>query len=345
MPRRTPTAGRTSDRLGPRSGRSRDVEAQLAAIEKTGGDGEVDCGKGDMLRVTSLGKTYFPEAEITKGALMRYYARLWPFMEPHVRDRPLVLKRYPDGIDGPIFYQQNAGPRVPEAVRVEKVATAGEGPQARIIGGTLATLLYTVQLGAVEVHPWLSRIGDIDAPDRCLIDLDPGDDVPFAAVVSLAKDVVAIAEQCELPVAVKTSGSSGIHLVLPLPPKTSYDISLQLASLIAGAVVALRPDRATVERSIRKRPAGTTYVDAMQNSRGKSMAGPYSVRPRADGTVSMPVRPRELTARLRTGAFTVRSAQARVMRVGDLWGEALAKKPAAQAVRNAIASLARVLET
>ena len=151
-----------------------DVEAQLTAIERGDGEGELDLGRGVSLHVSSLGKVYFPDAGVTKGALMRYYTRVSPVLLPHIAGRPLVLKRYPDGVGGPMFFQQDAGPHVPDVVRTKALPTEEKGDRQRIIGGELATLLYTVQLGAIEVHPWLSRVADIDGADRCLIDLDPG---------------------------------------------------------------------------------------------------------------------------------------------------------------------------
>jgi bifunctional non-homologous end joining protein LigD len=222
------------------------------------------------------------------------------------------------------------------------LSTVEKGERERIIGGELATLLYTVQLGAIEVHPWLSRIPDIDSADRCLIDLDPGDDVPFSAVVSLARDVRRIADECGLSVAVKTSGSSGMHLVIALPPRTSYDTSAELAMGIARVVAAARPGEATVERSIGARPPGTIYVDAMQNARGKSAASAYSVRAKPGATVSAPLAPAELTGRLRMGGFTVKTMPARVARVGDLYGEALTRRPT---TARALARALQVLDT
>jgi bifunctional non-homologous end joining protein LigD len=320
-----------------------DVEAQLTAIERGKGEGELDLGRGVTLHVSSLGKVYFPEAGVTKGALMRYYTRVSPFLLPEIDGRPLVLKRYPDGVGGQMFFQQDAGPHVPDVVRVKALPTEGKGVRPRIIGGDLATLLYTVQLGAIEVHPWLSRVSDINAADRCLIDLDPGDDVPFSAVVGVARDVRRIVEECGLSAAVKTSGSSGIHIVLALPPRTSYDTSARLAMLVAEAVVALRPERATVERSIGARPAGSIYVDAMQNARGKSMASTYSVRARAAATVSAPLRDQELTARLRTNAFTVRTMPARLARTGDIWAGALGTRTTARTLARAMKALEETL--
>ncbi len=303
------------------------VEAQLSAIERDGGDGELDLGRGVSLHVSSLGKTYFPQAGITKGALMRYYVRVAPVLLPHLAGRPLVLKRYPDGVGGQMFFQQDAGKHVPDVVRTKALPTEDKGNRERLIGGDIVTLLYTVQLGAIEVHPWLSRIEDIDAADRCLVDLDPGDDVPSSAVVALARDVLRITEECGLSAAVKTSGSRGMHLVIALPAGASYETSVRLASLIAQVVVAARPERATVERSIRARPAGTIYVDALQNARGKSAASVYSARAKSGATVSAPVNPRELTGRLRLNAFTVKTMPARIAAQGDLFGAALAARP------------------
>ena len=331
-PSRTSTAKPARKSASPSTRRARapnaaEVEAQLDALERGPGEGELDLGRGVSLHVSSLSKLYFPDAGVTKGALMRYYARVSPMLLPQIAGRPLILKRYPEGAGGPMFFQQDAGPHVPDVVQTAMVSTVDKGNRARIIGGDLATLLYTVQLGAIEVHPWLSRIPDIDSADRCLIDLDPGDDVPFSAVVSLAREVRRIVEGCGLSGAVKTSGSSGVHLVIALPARTSYDVSAQLAMGIARVAAATWPDVATVERSIGARPPGTIYVDAMQNARGKSAASAYSVRAKAGAPVSAPLAADELTARLRLDAFTVKTMPARVARVGDLYGQALAERP------------------
>ncbi len=333
----------TRRRAAGRSGSPAEIEAQLTAIERENAAGELDLGRGISLHVSSLDKEYFPEAGVTKGALMRYYTRISPLLLPQIADRALVLKRYPEGIAGGMFFQQDAGPHVPDVVRVAPLPTEDKGVRPRIIGGDLATLLYTVQLGAIEVHPWLSRVADIDAADRCLIDLDPDDDVPFSAVVDLARDVLRVVEECGLRAAAKTSGSTGMHLVTALPPNTPYETSARFAMLVAEVLVAARPELATTERSIRSRPAGSIYVDAMQNARGKSMASAYSVRARAVASVSTPLAPRELTGRLRTEAFTVRTVPARVAKTGDRWGETLNRRPTARALARAMQGLEGML--
>ena len=316
-----------------------DVESQLRSIERKDDEGELDLGRGARLHVSSLSKPYFPDAGITKGALMRYYTRVAPWLLPEIDGRALVLKRYPDGVAGPMFFQQNAGDHVPDGVRTATLETLEQGAKPRIIGGDLLTLLYTVQLGAIEVHPWLSRVSDIDATDRCLIDLDPGDDVPFSSVAALAREVARIAEVCGLSVALKTSGASGIHIVLPLPPRTSYDTSAALALQLAEAVVAANPEVATVERGVKARPKRSIYVDALQNARGKSMAAPYSVRAKPTASVSAPLQARELTSRLRIESFTVRSMPARMTRTGDIWGDAIATRPTARTIARAMMAL------
>ncbi len=328
----------------PRAITPANVESQLLSIEAGEGDGVLDLGRGATLRVTSLGKQFFPEAGLTKGGLMRYYARVSRLLLPHIEGRPLVLQRYPSGVDGEMFFQQDAGDHVPEGVRVAAVQTVDKGPQDRFIGGDLLTLLYTVQLGTIEVHPWLSRIEEIEHADRCLIDLDPGDGVPFAHVVELAHDILRITRKCGLLAAVKTSGSSGIHLVFPLPARTTFATSAELAMLVARAAVIARPELATVERAIRARPDKSIYVDAMQNAHGKSMASAYSVRARPTASVSTPLRERELTARLKIGAFTVRTMPERLDRVGELWGAALTRRPAARELARTMQAIEEILD-
>jgi len=316
-----------------------DIEAQLRTLERDGGEGELSFGRGETLHVSSLGKVFFPKVGVTKGDLMRYYTRVAPMLLPEIEGRALVLQRYPDGVAGPMFFQQSAGEHVPDVVRVETLDTVDLGEKPRLIGGDLPTLLYTVQLGTIEVHPWLSRVEHLMTPDWCLIDLDPGDDVPFSQVAALAREVTRIAEACGLTVALKTSGASGIHVVMPLPPRTSYETSAALALRLAEAVVAANPERATLERGIKARPKGSIYVDALQNARGKSMAAPYSVRAKPAATVSAPLRARELTGRLRIETFTVKSMPARLARTGDLWGEAIVTRPSARVLARAMATL------
>lgn len=311
------------------------VVAQLEAIEEDGGDGELKLG-AKQLHVSSLGKTYFPKSRITKGDLMRYYATVAPVLLPLMRDRPLVLKRYPDGIGGPSFFQQNAGDKVPPIVQTASVTAATGGRATRIVGGDLATLLWTVQIGTIAVHPWQSRTRTHQYADTTTIDLDPGDDVPFAEVVKLARTIKLVLDKMRLIAAIKTSGSSGLHIVLPLPPKTTYPDAAALAERIAEKVVEADPKRATIERTIKKRPRGSIYVDAMQNAEGKSVVAAYSVRERERATVSAPLEWRELRGSLRLEAFTIATMPSRLRKLGDLWGAAMKRRNTRRAIAAAL---------
>jgi bifunctional non-homologous end joining protein LigD len=298
------------------------VEQQLSRIERTGGDGEISFGGGGVLRVTSLDRVIFPRDGITKGGLMRYYARVAPVLLPILADRPLALKRYPDGIDGPSFFQQNAT-KHPPVVRVEKIRTEAGKSAPRFIGGDLPTLLYLVQIGTIALHAWQSRVGSLDYADYSTIDLDPGEGVRFARVVELARMFRTRIRELKLAAAVKTSGSRGIHIAVALPPRTSFVDSTRLAERIAAPILDARPELATLERRIEERPRGSIYVDVQQNARGKSVVSAYSSRARNGAPVSAPLRWPELTGALRLERFTVRTMPRRLARVGDLWGDAL----------------------
>jgi bifunctional non-homologous end joining protein LigD len=327
---------RSKKNASARAGAFSSIVAQLSDIERDGGDGELEFGRGKRLHVSSLDKIYFPKARVTKGDVMRYYASVAPMLLPIIKDRPLILKRYPDGIDGPSFFQQNASDKTPSLVRVEDVRTE-RGRAERLVGGDLLTLLYTVQIGTIAVHTWQSRTATHQYADTTTIDLDPGDDVPFRDVVRLAREIKDELDNAQLKGAIKTSGSSGLHIVLPLPPKTAYEEAARVAEKIAERVVEAHADRATLERSIKARPPGTIYVDAQQNAEGKSVVAAYSVRERPSATVSAPLRWDELRATARLEAFTIATMPARLKKVGDLWGAAIKQ-------RNTRRAIDRVLE-
>lgn len=312
------------------------VIRQLDDIRSRGGDGVLNFGSGKTIHVSSLGKAYYPSDGFTKGDVMRYYVTVAPMLLPVIADRPLVLKRYPEGIAGPSFFQQNAGARVPEGVRTSQVATVGGDHADRIIGGDLLTLLYIVQIGAIAVHSWQTRIQSPRSADSTTIDLDPGDDVPFSGVVRLAIRIKAELDRLKLRAAIKTSGSSGLHIVLPLPPKTGFDDAAQLAQRVAERVARDNPRQATLERSIKARPPGTVYVDAQQNAEGKSVVAAYSLRERQGATVSAPLDWRELRPALRLESFTINTMPARLRKVGDLWGPAMKRRNTQRAIERVL---------
>src|SRR5207248_6423716 len=294
-----------------------DIVRQLERLEAGEGDGELTFGRGKFLHVSSLGKIFFEDAAITKGDLMRYYAAVAPVLLPLLKDRPLILKRYPNGIAGPSFFQQNVGAH-PAGVRVAEVSSDDGERALRLIGGDLPTLLYTVQLGTIAVHPWQSRLPEVEYADYSTVDLDPGKGVAFARVVELAGRIRDELEELELSAALKTSGSRGLHIVLPMPTRTSYARSAAIADHIARRVAEQYPRLATLERGIQQRPMGTIYVDAKQNARGKSVASAYSVRERPGAPVSAPLQWSDLGAKLRIEDFTIATMPRRLDAVGDL---------------------------
>ena len=316
------------------------VVERLLEIETSGGKGEVQLGGKTALNVSSLDKVYFPKDGVTKGALMRYYASVANLILPALRDRPLVLKRTPEGIDGETFFQQKAPEHTPDVVRVEKVEEANGDVTERFVGGDLPTLLYMVQLGCVSTDPWHARVGSLDKPDYTILDLDPGPKAGFAEVLEVARWVKEELDTLGLTAALKTSGSRGLHIAVPLPPTVGWDTAVTLAQLIATSVAMAHPKVATVERSVAARPSGTVYVDYLQNIRGKSVAGAYCVRAKPGATVSTPLEWRELTGDLDPHEFTIDTAPARFAKVGDLWNSALKSRNSAATLR-AVSELAR----
>jgi bifunctional non-homologous end joining protein LigD len=300
------------------------VEA-LDAIERDGGNGQVDIPGAEPLAVTNLGKVYFPEARRTKGDLMRYYARAAPAILPLIDGRPLVLKRYPNGVAARPFFQQNAPDDAPSSLRIDTVPSESTSGR-RIIGGDLFTLLYCVQLGAIDINPWHSRIGSLGFPDYTILDLDPGPKATFRTVIAVARAIKSLLDAYGLTAGVKTSGSRGLHIAIPLPPKTNEDAALLVAQIIATRVAAEIPREATVVRSRAARPAATVYVDYLQNIVGKSIASAFSVRPRAAATVSAPLDWSEVTARLRPERFTTDVVLKELDDRAKLWREAMAAR-------------------
>lgn len=305
---------------------------QLASIEKARGDGTLDFGGAKKLKVSNLDKIFFPTGKYTKGDVMRYYARIADFILPTIQDRPLVLKRFPNGIDGESFYQQKASESTPPGVRVDVITTDGGDKQPRIIGGDLLTLLYTVQLGAISVDPWHSRVPSLEYADYTIIDLDPGPRANFARVVQTARWAKEVIDGFGLHAAIKTSGSTGLHIYLPLPPNTPNEAATLVAQMIATKVADAHPKEATIERSVKARGAATVYVDYLQNIQGKTVAGPYCVRAKPGAPVSTPLKWTELTDDLDPREFHLGNAAERFEKFGDIWNEAMKKKNSLRAL-------------
>ena len=308
---------------------------QLASIERDGGDGILVFEPGVTLPVSSLDRPVWKRDRVTKGALMRYYAGIAPALLPAIKDRPLVLERYPTGVAGAAFYQHDPGVHAPPAVRIADVMTEA-GAVPRFIGGDIVTLLYTIQLGAISVDAWHSRVQAPDTPDWAVIDLDPGPRVPFARVCKVALHVGEALDALGLRCALKTSGSRGIHLVVPLPARATYETAAALAEDVAARVAAAHPALATVERAVTARPRGTVYVDHMQNARGQTLASVFSARARPGAPVSTPLTWAEVEAGVDPRAFTVLTVPAMLAPLRRAWEAPLRAGNPGAAVRAAI---------
>jgi bifunctional non-homologous end joining protein LigD len=235
------------------------------------------------------------------------------------------MKRFPNGIGGQSFYQQRAPEDPAAGVRVEPVADEGLKTQARLIGGDLATLLYLVQLGAISIDPWHSRVQSVGDADYSIVDLDPGPRASFRRVIDVALWVGEELDRLGLHGVPKTSGASGIHIVLPLVAETPNETARLMAEIVATRVSERHPGGTTVTRWVQSRPTSAVYVDFLQNIRGKTVASAYSARATPDATVSAPLRWSELTPDLDPRAFTIETMGARLGEVGDLWREGMRK--------------------
>jgi bifunctional non-homologous end joining protein LigD len=330
--RRPSTAGRSNPARHSSDSKTEVVLAQdvarlvdrLSALEVERRDGVLELPGGVRVRVTNLSKVFWPALKLTKGDLLRYYARVAPLILPAVDDRPLVMKRFPNGVDRQAFYQQRHPEAAPPGVRrqvlpddVEPIDE--EGPRDRLIGGSLATLLYMTQLAAISQDPWFSRVSDPLHPDYVALDLDPGEETPFARVLDVARWIKETLDRYAIPAVPKTSGSSGLHIYVPLPPGTTYETGQLLCQMVATEVATRHSRVATVERMVRKRPRGTVYVDYLQNILGKTLATAYSARASDYAGVSTPLTWREVAGPVDPRAFTIRTAPDRFADVGDLW--------------------------
>ena len=306
--------------------------ARLDEIEDGGGDGVLDLPGGERLEVSNLRKPFWPRLKLTKGDLFRHYVRVAPMILPVLADRPLVMKRYPNGIAGKPFYQHRAPDTVPSGVRVDLVES-DNAPRPRsgrpergsksekrphLIGGDMKTLLYTAQLAAISQDPWFSRVGFEPFADHVAIDLDPPDDLPFARVLDVARWVREELDALGALGFPKTSGSRGLHIYVPMPPDTPYDAGLLFCQIVATMVSRKHPKAATVERSVKAR-GKRIYVDYLQNILGKTLASAYSARASEFAGVSTPLTWEEIEEGVSPKDFTVANFATRLGAVGDVW--------------------------
>jgi bifunctional non-homologous end joining protein LigD len=288
--------------------------------DKLTGNIQIKVG-GEIIALSNLDKVYWPEDGYTKGDLLKYYYEVSKYILPYLKDRPLIMKRYPNGIEGKFFHQHDVN-EAPDYVRTASLEVEEDGGHTvdYIVGDNLQTLLYMTNLGAIERHPWHSRTRNLERPDWLVFDLDPGEGIEYSTICELALTVKDVLERIGLKGYPKTSGSRGLHVYVPLKPVHSYEEVAAFAERVATLVAHERPEMATVERSLKKRKKGQIYVDHMQNARGKSVVAPYSVRPRAGATVSAPLEWREVERKKITPQdFTIKNMGARLAKKGELF--------------------------
>lgn len=292
---------------------------QLNFLEKARKNGRLKLPNGDDLEVTNLHKIFWPAIKKTKGDLIRHYVRMAPYILPVVDNRPLVMKRMPNGADQPFFYQHRAPEPVPSGVRIETLPN--DDVPARLIGGSLKTLLYMAQLASISMDPWFSTMDDLDSADQVAIDLDPQPGATFSQILDVAHWVEEELDRVKVQGFPKTSGSEGLHVYIPLPQGTPYEAGMLFCQIIATMVAAKYPKVATVERMVKRRKDGTVYVDYLQNIQGKTLACAYSARGSAFAGVSAPLTWKEVHQRPRPQDFTIDTIEKRVKKVGDLWSK------------------------
>ncbi len=275
---------------------------------------------GQTLHFTNLNKVYFPQDGYTKRDLLAHYLHMAPFILPFLKDRPLVLRRYPNGIEGDAFFQKDAGKDAPDWIQTAAVTSESKGSKIHyFLANDLPTLLYLTNLGCIDHNPWSSRYDDQEHPDYIFFDLDPSAGARFMSVVKLAGALTERLEKLGLKAFVKTSGATGLHIFIPIRPQYSYEQVRQFVELVATWTARDDPKLITTERSLSKRPERSIYVDAHQNSRGQSLASVYSVRAFPHAPVSAPVSLRELNVELREDTWNIKSMPGRIKKIGDLW--------------------------
>jgi bifunctional non-homologous end joining protein LigD len=302
------------------------MTAQLDDLEKRKKDGKLQLPDGDTLDVTNLQKVFWPGPRYTKGDLLRYYARIAPLILPVIDERPLVMKRFPNGVESQAFYQHRAPDVFPRGVRVERIPDVDV--PTMFIGGGLKTLLYMAQLAAISMDPWFSKVAALDEADLVAIDLDPQPGATFSQILDVARWVRDELRALKVPAFPKTSGAEGLHVFIPLPQGTSYETGVLFCQIVATLVASKHPKVATIERMVKRRKEATIYVDYLQNIPGKTLACAYSARASAFAGVSAPLTWDEIDEKISPQDFTIKTIEARVKQVGDLWAGIRKVKPA-----------------
>ena len=298
-----------------------DAPAEVSAVPKARTPAVIEVD-GRQIKLTNLEKVLFPEDGYTKADLVKYYTDVSPYLIPVIRDRPLTLKPFPDGISGPSFYQKDKPSFTPKWIKswTDRAADR-EGGIDYVLGNDLATIIWMANYTAIEIHPWLSRVDKPDNPDLAMIDLDPATGATWSEVKEAALIVRDLLHGLDLEGFPKTTGSRGIHVLVPIARRYSFDESRGFVERIGKAAQQKAPKLITL--TFAKKERRGIYVDYLQNVRGKTTAGPYSVRPIRRAPVSAPLRWEEIGALGRPDAFTIANMPGRLATVGDLLAPAL----------------------
>jgi bifunctional non-homologous end joining protein LigD len=301
------------------SNRDVDLETELASGKGESIITELD---GKRLSLTNLNKVLFPKPRLRKRDILYYYFRVAPYILPFLKDRPLVLKRYPNGIDAEFFFQKEAPASHPEWIKTVEIDSKERGGKMPyFLAEDRADLLYLTNLGCIDHNPWSSRYDDETHPDYIFFDLDPTDGTPFDVVLTVARAINKKLADLGVVSYLKTSGASGFHIYIPLKREYSYEEVRLFAGAIGQRVQAELPRLVTFERTVSKRAKGTVLIDSLQNARGKPLAAVYSLRPFPGAPVSAPVSVRELKKEFIPADFNIETIFKRLKRVGDLWAD------------------------
>jgi bifunctional non-homologous end joining protein LigD len=278
--------------------------------------------EGRRFRLTNLNKVFFPESGYAKRNLLAYYYRVADHLLPFLKDRPLVLRRYPDGIKGQAFFQKNMPEGLPKWMETVAVPSESKREDVQyVIANDLASLLYLTGLGCIDHNPWSSRRDDQEHPDYFFFDLDPADGTEFSHVLTIARALYEKLTALGLKVFMKTSGATGFHLYLPVERVYTFEQLRMFGEIFSQLVSAEHPERVTHERIVAKRRPGSVLIDVTQNSQGRPLAAPYTIRAFPKAPVSAPVEIRELRPTLRPERFNLKTFFKRLKDKGDLWAD------------------------
>ena len=278
------------------------------------------------VRLTNLRKIFWRELGLTKGDLLQYYLDVAEVLLPHVRDRAMVMKRYPNGAHGDFFFMKQAPSPRPDWI---EICAIDHGPE-KIINFPMvqdrASLLWVINLGCIDLNQWYARCDGVNQPDYVHFDLDPGAGASFEQVCESGLVLKEALDTLKMPSLVKTTGSKGLHVYVPIVRGPDQKDVWTFAKALAHELAARHPALLTAEYRVAKRPHGRVLVDYNQNAWGRTLASIYSVRPRPEATVSTPVKWREVEKGIRIEDFTVRNVPSRIAKVGDLWKPLLQKR-------------------